>query len=102
MPHFERMDGTSKAAGYFALFFTPVAHQPNDGFGPRETDARGISARDLRANTKHAGRTCCEGLTRTGHDTRGLRVLHRWEGFIITGTGRKGGHCRDSEEREGQ
>ncbi len=41
------------------------------------------------------------GLTRTRHDTRGFRVWHRWEGFIITGTSRKGGLCRDREEKMG-
>jgi hypothetical protein len=50
-----------------------------------------FSARDLRANTKHAGRTCCAGLTRTRHDTRGLRA---WRVLLLQGQAGKVGIVR--------
>jgi hypothetical protein len=65
-----------------------------------------ISARDLRANTKHAGRTCCAGADQDKTRHKGFQSL---EGLLLqgqagkvgtTGTGRKGGHNMDRKERE--
>jgi hypothetical protein len=89
------------------VFFPCCA--PNDGFGPgRRTwyfSQRFTGQQNTRAEP------CCEGLTRTRHDTRGLRVgrvyyyrdrQERWAqqgqaGKVgTTGTGRKGRNGRAS------